>query len=106
MQDKPKQFDAGKWWIKIGVAIFFDVVKWLLLLIPVIGEILGEFADIIFFCTFWLWFKMDGASYSKNTLIAGAVIGAIPILGELIPEWTLAILRLYFDAKAQKVLAK
>ena len=105
MADEPKKIKLGMWWTMIGVALLFDVIKWLLLLIPVAGEVLGDLADIPFFAIFWLWFKIEGSSYSKNTLVIGAIFGAIPVIGEIIPEWTLAIVKLYFEAKAQKVIA-
>ncbi len=106
MADAPQQINTGNWFIKIGVAIFFDVVKWVLLLIPVAGEIIGELADFVFLATFWLWFKIEGHSYSKSNLVGAAIVGAIPVIGEIIPEWTLSIIMLYVQAKAQKVAAK
>ncbi|MEI6843146.1 MAG: hypothetical protein WCK48_01365 [bacterium] len=105
VEENKSNIGKGTWMVLIGTALFFDTLEALISLIPIAGEILAMFIDGFAFATFWLVFKMNGETYSKKTMIAGAVIGFIPIVN-MLPECTLTIVKLYFDSKAKKVLAK
>lgn len=101
----PSKISTGTWMVLIGIAIFFDVLEALISLIPILGEIIAMAIDGLAFATFWLIFKMNGEKYSKKTMIAGAIIGFIPIIN-MLPECTVTIVKLYLDAKAKNALAK
>jgi hypothetical protein len=101
----PSKIGPGTWMILIGIALFFDVLEAIMSLIPILGEIIAMSIDGIAFATFWLIFKINNEKYSRKTMIAGAIIGFIPIIN-ILPECTVTIVKLYFDAKTKNVLAK
>jgi hypothetical protein len=97
----PSKIGTGTWMVLLGIAIFFDALQ----IIFAVGVIIGTFISLVASGTFWLIFKMNGEKYSKKTMIAGSVIGLIPLVN-IIPEWSATIIRLYFNAKAKNTLAK
>lgn len=97
----PSKISMGMWMVLIGVAGFFDLLEFVF----AFGVIVGTLIDMFAFATFWLIFKMNGETYSKKTMIAGAVIGFIPFVN-MLPECTATIVKLYIDAKAKNALAK
>lgn len=96
---------TGTWMILIGLALFFDVLEAAVGWIPAVGQILSTFIDMFAFATFWLIFQLNGETYSKKTILVGFLIGFIPIIN-MLPECTATIVKLYFDAKAKKMVAK
>jgi hypothetical protein len=102
--ETPGEISSGTWMLMIGTALFFDACEALISLVPILGEIVSVLIDMLAFGTFWLWFKMHGASYSKKTFLGGFIVGFIPIIN-MLPECTLTIVMLYFDAKAKKAIA-
>lgn len=101
----PSKISTGTWMILVGIAVFFDVLEAGISLIPFLGEIIAEGIDVFAFATFWLIFKTHGEKYSKGTMLTGAIIGFIPIIN-MLPECTVTIVKLYFDAKKKNTLAK
>ena len=93
----------GTWMFLIGTAVFFDVLEALISLIPVAGEIIAMGIDAFAFAVFALIFKMNGETYSKKTVVAGFIIGFIPIVN-MLPECTATIVKLYFDSKMKKIV--
>lgn len=91
----------GTWMVLIGVALFFDTLEALISLIPIAGEIIAIGINGFAFAIFWLIFKMNGETYSKKTVLTGFIIGFIPFVN-MLPECTLTIVKLYFDAKMKK----
>jgi hypothetical protein len=93
MQDESKQISDGTWWIILGVALFVDVLEFVLVFIPVVGEILSEFVDWVAFGGLWLSFKMLGVNYSgKNrTMFIGVLVGMIPVINDILPEITVSV---------------
>jgi hypothetical protein len=94
----PSNIGIGTWMVLIGIALFFDLLEDFFFPIAFL-------IDPIAFAIFWLIFKMNGEKYSKKTMIAGAIIGFIPIVN-MLPECTVTIVKLYIDAKAKNALAK
>ena len=95
----------GTWMLMGMAALFFDTTGALINLIPGVGQVLEEFNDAFADMVFWLWFKMKGGTYSKTTLFGTFIVKFIPFL-DILPEYTLMIILLYFQAKAKKVVAK
>lgn len=104
-EQKKSNIGKGTWMILIGTAIFFDVIEALISLIPILGEIIAMAIDALAFATFWLIFKMNDHEYSRRAFLGGFIVGFIPIIN-MLPECTLSIVMLYFDAKARNALAK
>lgn len=101
----PQQISSGTWIIIIITALFFDTTGALFNLIPVAGQVIAIGNDMFADATFWLWFKLKGANYSKTTLFGTMVLKFIPFL-DVLPEYTLAMLLLYFQAKKNAVVAQ
>ncbi len=92
-------------WILMGsTAVFFDLLKLLLQFIPFIGQIMAIAVGWFAFATFWLWFKMLGAKYSRKTMIIGFISDFIPFL-DVFSE-TATILALYLQSKVEKGISK
>jgi len=87
--------------LMFAVAIFFDILQWLLVFIAM-GWLAGIFAGL----TFYVWFKMHGQSFMKPkrflTFGGAFLIESIPIISSL-PAWTGAIAILALDSKIKKV---
>lgn len=86
----------------VAVALFYDVLQWLL------GWILmGWLASIFAGLTFYVWFKMKGMSFMKPKRFAAFggsfIIELIPIVGDILPTWTAAIVYLALDSKIKKI---
>lgn len=93
----------------IIVALIFDGVQALVNLIPVIGQVLSFFISIFSFLTFYVWFKMNGVSFSKPKKVlrfwGGAFVEAIPILNVL-PALTLSVFVMLSETRTKKVLSQ
>ncbi|OHB05806.1 MAG: hypothetical protein A3B16_00430 [Candidatus Zambryskibacteria bacterium RIFCSPLOWO2_01_FULL_45_43] len=88
----------------ICVAVFFDILQWLLAFV-FMDWLAGFFA----FMTFFVWFKIRGMSFMKPkrllTFGGASLIEIIPWLSAL-PAWTAAIVILALDSKVKKVVAQ
>lgn len=88
--------------LMIMVAIFFDVLQWLLAFV-FMDWLVGFYA----FLTFYVWFKIKGMSFMKPkrfaTMGGTFLVEVIPWLASL-PAWTGAITFLAIDSKIKKVL--
>ena len=112
--DKEKQKEAvppsvskSTWALMIVVAIFFDVLKIcfsFLDIIPGLGYTLNLFTGWFAMATFWLWFELLGAKYSKKTMLFGFAFDFIPFIGDLAETGT--IVRLYIKSKAEELAKK
>ncbi len=109
MEDKKPQISDPIKVLMLVVAIFFDVVKFGINFIPVLGQVLSVFVGIFAQMTFWLWFKMKGVSYNSSKrlipVISATLIGFIPFL-DMIPDLTFEMLFVLGTLKAEEVLEK
>lgn len=105
MDDKKTKITETQKWLMLGVAITFDTTT-LVNLIPVVGQIGSFFVGLFATMTFWLWFLMNGMSFSKPKnvlgLAGGSIIEMIPVLNVL-PAWTATILYL---TRVEKIVNK
>src|SRR3989344_2139954 len=89
--------------LMISVAIFYDVLQWLLAFI-----FMGWLVSIFALLTFYVWFKMKGMSFMKPKRFAAFggsfIVELIPIIN-ILPAWTLAIVLLALDSKIKKIAA-
>ena len=90
--------------VLMGVtALFFDALQWLLGWI-FMGWLVTIFAGL----TFYVWFKTKGMSFMKPKRFAtfggSFIIELIPVVGDILPTWTAAIVYLALDSKIKKVL--
>jgi len=99
------EIDEGTWWLMGLVALFFDGVGAGVNLIPIAGQILDMMNDLIADFTFWLWFKMKGAKYSKVTMFGAFIVKFIPIVN-ILPEYSGMIVIMYMQSRAAKRLKK
>lgn len=92
-----KELSFSTSFLMTGAALFFDGLQILVGWVPIIGQIISPIIGFFALITFWFWFKIHGISFSKKkraaTIGAGAIIELIPILN-LLPMWTLAVLRI------------
>ncbi len=106
--DKPKISDPIKV-LMLVVAVFFDVVKFGINFIPILGQVLAILVGIFAQMTFWLWFKMKGVSYNSAKrlipVISATLIGFVPFL-DMIPDLTLEMIFVLGTLKAEEVLEK
>ena len=105
MEEQESKISESQKWLMFGTAIFFDVIS-LISLIPIIGWVLGWVVWAFAFMTFWLWFKINGLSFSKPknllSFFGGSVIELIPILN-ILPGWTVMIL---YMTRVEKIIKK
>lgn len=90
--------------LMVSVALFYDALQWLL------GWILmGWLASFYAFLTFYIWFKLRGMSFmtpKRLTVFGGSfIVEMIPVIGDILPTWTAAIVYLALDYKAKKALS-
>ena len=88
--------------LMIVVAVFFDVLQWLLAFV-----FMDWLAGLYAFLTFYVWFKVRGMNFATpkraGTLGGAGLIEMIPVISAL-PAWTAAIVILALDSKIKKVL--
>ncbi|MBI2065748.1 MAG: hypothetical protein HYT68_01625 [Candidatus Zambryskibacteria bacterium] len=89
--------------LMVVTALFFDALQWFLAFI-FMGWVVTIFAGL----TFYLWFKLQGISFMKPKRLAtfggSFIIELIPILGDVLPAWTAAVVILVLDSKIKKVV--
>jgi hypothetical protein len=104
--EQEKELPNGTAILMIGTAILLDCIQALTGLVPIIGQIIGWLVDAVALFGFWLWFKMHGISFSKKkrglTLGIGALVELIPLIN-ILPAWTLAVVRLVLTTKTKKL---
>jgi len=95
--------------LMISVAIFFDVLQFIIGLVPIAGQYISVMVTIIALPTFYLWFKIYGRSFmSPKKVMAlgcGTIIELIPILN-ILPGWTVAVIFLVGIERAEKAAIK
>ncbi len=94
--------------LMLGVAIFFDALQALFLLIPFLGWILSSVISIFAWLTFYTWTSIKGWGLSdtlKQILVNWALplIEIVPILNTF-PTWTLKVILSYSFLKAEDAL--
>lgn len=87
----------------ICVALFYDVLQWLL------GWLLmGWLVTIFYGLTFYVWFKSYGISFMTPKRFAAFggsfIIELIPIVGDILPTCTATVIYLILDSKIKKVV--
>ena len=95
-----KELSKNTKWLMLGVAIFFDVLQWVLVWVAMDWLVVWVAAP-----TFILWFWMAGRRFSISQIMAftgGTLLEGIPILGDL-PIWTGLILYL---TRVEKIVEK
>lgn len=101
-ENKEKELKNHTIAFMIGVALFYDVLQWLLAFV-FMDWLVGFFA----FLTFYVWFKTRGLNFTtpKRVLTLGGsfMIEIIPFLSTL-PAWTAAVTILALDSKIKKVV--
>lgn len=103
MQEEKQEGGLGNSTIifMMTVAIFFDVMQWLLAFI-----LMDWLVSIFAYLTFFLWFKIKGISFMKprRLLVAGTsfILEIIPFVAAL-PALTGAVVITALDAKIKKV---
>ncbi len=80
--------------IMVGVALCFDIIVFLINLIPILGQVVGMIIGFIAYLIFWLWFTLKGVSLMRPKRAAamgtGFLISLIPILN-MLPEITISV---------------
>ena len=88
--------------LMICVAVFFDLLQWLLFFIAM-DWLAGIFAGL----TFFVWFRMHGISFMKPKRLltfGGAAISELIPFWASIPAWTAAVAYLALSSKIKKVV--
>jgi hypothetical protein len=93
MSNEPKEISDETWWTALGIGLFVDVLQLVLILLPLVGEILAEFIGWIAFGSWKWWTSANGINYpGKNkTFIIGLIVGLIPVINDVLPEFTMTI---------------
>lgn len=90
------------------VAGIFDGIQALINLVPILGQVLSFFVGIFSFLTFYLWFKLNGISFSKPKRVlkfGGAFLfELIPILNVL-PALLLSVFLMINETKMKKFIS-
>ena len=94
--------------LMLSVAIFFDTLQAIFLLIPFLGWIFSSLISIFAWLTFYVWTSIKGWGLSdtlKQIIVNWALpfIEIIPILNTL-PTWTLKVVLSYSFLKAEDTL--
>ena len=94
--------------LMLCVAIFFDVLQAVFLLIPLLGWIFSSVISIFAWLTFYVWTSIKGWGLSdtlKQIIVNWAfpLIEIVPILNTL-PTWTLKVVLSYSFLKAEDTL--
>ena len=77
----------------IGTALLFDVMQFIIELIPVVGQIISILITGIAWATFLLWFKIKGVKFTKArkfAFAAGGILEFLPV-GNMLPLWTVSV---------------
>ncbi len=95
--------------LMIFCALFADALQALIGWIPVIGNILADFASIFIFLTFLLWFKMNGINMITpkrlRAMAIGGVTEMIPYIN-ILPAWTGVVIYLIGTTKIKEIVEK
>lgn len=95
--------------LMIGTALFFDVLQALIGWVPVVGNILAGILSIFIFCTFFLWFYMNGIRMITPkrliSMVGGGLVEMVPYLN-LLPAWTMVVIFLIGTTKIKELAAK
>lgn len=94
--------------LMVGVALLFDGIQALFLLIPLLGWILSSLLSIFAWLTFYLWSSIKGWGLSdsaKQFLVQWAIpfVEVIPVLNAL-PTWTLKVVLQISFLKAEDAI--
>jgi hypothetical protein len=104
-----KEIANSTLFLMLGVALFYDIVQFVLDLIPIAGWILAEFIALFAFLTFFVWFKLYGRSFTSpkrfSAMAVGSIIEMVPILNGL-PGWTVAVILLVVVERGEAALSK
>ncbi len=86
-EDESQKIGLGSIYLMIGTALFFDLIIFLINLIPVIGQIISIVIGGMAYIVFFLWFMMKGVKLMTGKRIAamgsGLVISLIPLVNML-----------------------
>lgn len=82
------------WFLIFSVAIFIDVVCFLLGFLG-IGLIVSRVISFFVGATFAFWFLITGVKGWGWRLIAGSAGEVIPVLGDFLPIWTVTVWRIH-----------
>ena len=100
---KEKELKTHTIVLMVVVALFFDVLQWLLAFI-----FMDWLAGFYAFLTFFVWFKLHGITFMKPkralTMGAAGLIEIIPWLAAL-PAWTAAVIIIALDTKIKKIIS-
>jgi len=102
------KIDGTTAFLMLGVAIFFDIVQFVLEFIPLIGFILNKFISIFAGMTFWLWLTLKGVSSTSKWISGGSFmieILPIPFLSAL-PVFTGGIIAIILRERVVKKVEK
>ncbi len=99
--DNNSTIQPSSWWLMIGVALFFDAVSALLVLLPPLPNFVEAFGfGIIIF-----WLYINNIKYSKGVIFGGFGIEQIPFVNAL-PVTTGIVVWQYIKWKSEQALAK
>src|SRR3989344_1028705 len=105
---KRNRANPTTFFLMLSVAIFFDVLQAILLLIPFLGWILSSLISIFAWLTFYVWTSIKGWGLSDTLkqIVVNWVLPLmeiVPILNTL-PTWTLKVVLSYSFLKAEDAL--
>ncbi len=91
--------------LMVAVAIFFDLIQFLLAFIPLIGFILNKLISIVAGLTFWLWLTIKGLKGRQKLILGGSFfveILPIPFLSAL-PVFTGGIIAIIVRDRVKEI---
>lgn len=96
-------------WMMITVAIFFDLISFLINLIPIVGQVISIAIPIVAYPTFFLWFMLKGVKLMTTKRIAamggGFVVEVIPLVN-MLPGVTASVVFTILSTKVKEVEKK
>ena len=95
MKEQTYRIDNATYLFMVIFALFVDGLEALLSMVGV-GLVTGVVTTPVSWFILWMWFKVKGVSFGKNTRMIGwsgglFIVGLFPILGSL-PEFTAAVI--------------
>lgn len=95
--------------LMIFTALCFDGIQMVIGWVPFVGNIVSDIFSFFAFCTFLLWFYLEGIKMITpkrlTSMIGGGVVEMIPYLN-LLPAWTMVVVYLIGTTKIKEITEK
>ena len=97
--DQINRITGAEFFVVFCLAMFKDVLDWILLLSAGIGFIINRITNIVITGILWLWCVIRLHKFPTKKFVGSFFIEMIPVLGTFSPTWTIFILIIYAEQR-------